>query len=291
MDRKIHDVYDVILKIIIIVYQEAFLSYIGIDEKIKDLLKTEFVALEGKKYYLDFLCRLEDDTLCHIEFQFPRAKPKDLDRFFYYNIIAEVRYSTLTETIIINFTSKKIIEKIRHIGKSKCFKPKQIYLGDINFNAYWRKINMKVKHNVKLTNFEEITLLLTCLIPECKNKAEILERISKMLKNETLFDENRFEYIQAIIKLEIKKFLPKEEKNKLIGEIDMSPQAEKIITQAINEVNKKSLYEAKQEGIDEGMEKGIEKGIEIVAKNLKDVLSDEEISKRTGFPLRRIKEL
>lgn len=35
MDRKIHDVYDVILKIIIIVYQEAFLSYMELMKKLK----------------------------------------------------------------------------------------------------------------------------------------------------------------------------------------------------------------------------------------------------------------
>ncbi len=182
MVQEIHDIYDVILKIIIIVYNVTFLNYIGIEKNIKKILKTEFVTVNGKKYYLDFLCQLEDDTLCHIEFQFPKAQPNDLERFFNYNITAEVRHGHLTETTILNFTSKKIKDTIRHIGKSKCFKPKQVYLGDIDFRSYWRNINMKAEQNVKLTGFEEITLLLTSLMPECKNKAKMLYRISKLLK-------------------------------------------------------------------------------------------------------------
>lgn len=54
---------------------------------------------------------------------------------------------------------------------------------------------MKAEQNVKLTGFEEITLLLTCFIPECKNKAKMLNKIWKLLKNKNLFDESKFEYI------------------------------------------------------------------------------------------------
>ena len=116
--RDIHDIYDVILKIIAAAYGETFLRYIGIDEKLRKNLSVELTTLKGPKLYVDFLCELNDDTLCHIEFQYPNAKTKDLDRFFNYNITSQVRYQKLTETYILNFTGRKIEEKIKAIGKT-----------------------------------------------------------------------------------------------------------------------------------------------------------------------------
>ena len=283
MNREIHDIYDVILKIIVIVYGEVFLNFIGIDKKIRKILKTEFVTVNGTKYFLDFLCLFDDGTLGHIEFQFPKARPIDLDRFFDYNIVAQVRHGSLAETIVINFTSRSVQEKIRRIGESKCFNPKYVYLGDIDFDEYWRNINIKVKSNLKLTGFEEIALLLTCLIPECNNKANMLEKIYKLLKNKELFDKTKFEYIQVIIQLEIENLISKDEQERIIGGREMTPQVEKIISQAIIESNRKSLHEAKLDGIEEGREE--------VARNLKGIIDDVEISRCTGLTVERIRQL
>lgn len=295
MNREIHDIYDIILKIIIEIYKTIFLNFIGIDKEIEKVLKTEFVTVNGNKYYLDFLCKLKNDVLCHIEFQFPKVKPKDLDRFFNYNIVAQVRHESLTETIVINFTSEKTAMKLRRIGESKCFNPKHIYLGDIDFKGYWRNINKKVESNLKLTAFEEIALLITCLIPECKNKFKMLDKILKFINNADLFDELRFDCIQAIIKLEFENLISKDEQEKIEGEIDMTPQAEMIITKAIDEAHRKSVYEARLDGIEEGLEQGLEQGrnnaMEDMARNLKDVLDDEDISRRTGLSLERVREL
>lgn len=74
MDREIHDVFDVILKIIIAVYGTVFLSFMGIDGEIEEVLSVEITTLAGTKLYSDFLCSLKDGTLCHIEFQYPHAE-------------------------------------------------------------------------------------------------------------------------------------------------------------------------------------------------------------------------
>lgn len=279
------------MKIIIEIYKTIFLNFIGIDKEIEKVLKTEFVTVNGDKYYLDFLCELKNGVLGHIEFQFPKVKPTDLDRFFNYNIVAQVRHGSLTETIVINFTSEKTAMKSRRIGESKCFNPKHIYLGDIDFEGYWRNINKKVESNLKLTAFEEIALMITCLIPECKNKFKMLDKISKFINNTELFDESRFEYIQAIIKLEIENLISKDEQENIEGEIDMTPQAEKIITRAIDEVHRKSVHEARLDGIEEGLEQGRNNAMEDMARNLKDVLDDEDISMCTGLSLERVSEL
>ena len=290
MKRRIHDIYDIIMKLIIIIYGTIFLKFIGIDEVIKEILNTEFISHTGSKYYPDFLCRLKNGKLCHIEFQFPKARPVDLDRFFKYNIGAEAFYDTTTETSIVNFTSaKKILKRV--IDESKTFHPKHIFLGEIDFDDYWQKINIKSEHNIKLTAFEEIALLVMCLLPDCKNKADILGNIAKLLKNKSLFEKRRYEYIEAIIKLEINNLISKKERKKIMEENKMSPQAETLIVNTIREVNRKTLHEAEEKGIEKGEEKGREKALEEVARNLKNNMDDEEISKLTGLSLKKIKEL
>ena len=303
MDFKIHDIYDVILKIIILVYGVIFLEYVGIDKKIKKVLKTEFTRMDGSKVYLDFLCLLEDDTLCHIEFQFPKARPVDLDRFFDYNITAQVRHGSLTETLVINFTSSKNAIKPRQIGESKSFHPKHFYLGDIDFKEYWRKINIKAESNLKLNGFEEISLMLMCLLPECKIKAKILDKISKLLKKEELFDNTRLDYIQSVIRLEIDNLISEDEKNKIKEEIDVGPEAAQLIVDVIGEVNRKILYEREQKGREDGKAEGLAEGLaegkaegkveamKEMAVNLSDVLSVEEIAERTGLTVEKVKKL
>lgn len=158
---------------------------------------------------------------------------------------------------------------------------------------------MKSETNVKLTGFEEIVLMIASLVYGCKNRFEILDNVSILLKNEFMFDKSRFDIIKAVIKLEIENLLSKEEQDMIREEIDMTPKAEEIIVNAIREVNDKVLYEtevkAREEGIREGKKEGRDEGrikaLEEMARNLKDTFDDDEISQRTGLSLERVREL
>lgn len=263
------------------------MRYIGIEAKIEEVLGIEFTALNGKKFYLDFLCLLDDDTLCHIEFQFPNAKPQDDERFFNYNILAQARHQKIADTIVVNFTSCKRKKQFIKIGKTKYFKPKEFYIGDIDFEDYIRNINMKVNSKMKLTSFEEITLLLECLVPEFENKLDILKRISEIIKNKELFDEKRYEFVKAIIELEIENFLTLDEQEKIEEGIKMTPKAVDVIKKAINEVNWKVLAETEQKGIDIGESNAMKK----VAKEFREKIGLEELSVFTGLSIDEIKKL
>ena len=287
MNRDIHDIYDVILKIIATVYGTVFLKYIGIEKDIEEILNIELTTITGSKLYLDFLCRLNDDTLCHIEFQFPKADLTDANRFFNYNITAQVRYQKLTETTIINFTQQKINDKPVKIGETKCFYPNQVYLGDLDFKKYLENIKIKVKSNKQLSHFDEITLMLMSIIPEFENKFEMLKKISNLFKNENLYNEEKLEFIQAIIKLEIENLLTAEEQKEIKEDIKMSPHAESIIKQAINEVNWKVLAETEEKGI----EKGKKDTMKSVAKQFKNQIDIQELSKFTGISIEEIEKL
>lgn len=295
MIRKIHSVYDVILKIIVLIYKTSFLNYIGIEKEIKANLSVEFVTLTGKKYILDFLCLLNDDTLCHIEFQYPSATPGDLKRFFDYNILSQTKHQKLTETLVFNFTSGKKKDSFINIGKSKSFHPEYFHLGDADFKTHLKNINIKSKSNTKLTEFEEITLMLICLCPEWENKFETLQNTCKLLKKKELFDAKKLEYIKGIIKLEIENLLTKREQKQMKEEIQMTPEAESLFKQVINEVHQKELLETREdaliEGRIEGRNEGRNEAIREIAKEFKDLIDIETLSEKTGLSIEEIEKL
>lgn len=295
MARKIHKIYDILMKIIILIYDMEFLKYIGMEQPIAEILQTEMTSLGGKTRVLDFLCKLEDDTLCNIEFQFPVARLDDLKRFFDYNIMAQIRNDSLTETVIINFTTSASGEKQTNIGITKSFQPIQIYLGDINYDERLEKINNKEQTNQKLTSSEEIDLMLMCLVVDTTNKTGKLRNICKILKNEEIFKKDRLDVVKSIIKLEIDNLITDDENEKFKEGIKMTPEAEQIINQAVNQVNRKYEILAREEGIKEGKIEGIKEGkaegIMEVAKNLKEIHTPQEISKLTGLSVEEIEKL
>ena len=299
MDLKVHDIYDVILKLLAVVYGSIFLRYIGCEEEIEKIYNVEITTLKGKKMYLDFLCLLTDNTLRHVEFEYPKANDEDLERFHNYNITAQVRYQMLTDTDVVSFTKSPQKETPKKIGKSKSFHPHYFYIGDIDFEKIFEKINIKAESNRKLTNFEEITLLLRCLEYNFKDKVETLNFITKLLKKEEIFDESKFEFIETIVKLEIDNLLTESERKEIKEEIKVTPQAQETIMQVIHEVNQKVLAETEEEGIKKGIKKGIKRGIKRgkketqleIAQKLKKTMNDEQISEITGLSLEKIQNL
>ena len=75
----------------------------------------------------------------------------------------------------------------------------------------------------------------------------------------------------------------------------MNPEVEKLISQVIGEVHRKSLHEARldarEEGRKLGRKLGRKEGKEEVAKNLRGVMDDEVISRVSGLSLERVKQL
>ena len=75
----------------------------------------------------------------------------------------------------------------------------------------------------------------------------------------------------------------------------MTPQAQSVVLQAINEVNTKVLAEnsqkAKADGIKEGIKEGKADGIEEIVKSLRDDVDLELLSKKSGLTIDEIKKL
>lgn len=307
MERKIHTIFDVILKLIMVTYSNDFLKLTGENRCIKKILKTEIVTKKGRKLYLDFLCQLEDNQLLNIEFQFTGPDGADLERFFDYNIFTQVEYDELCETQLISFKTIASGQKSRRIGKTKSIHPRIFYLGDIDFLKKINTIENKVENNIKLTNIDEIMLMLMCLLPKYKNKQEILEKICKIHKKQKLFDKSKIDVFDAVIGLEIKNFVEINEQKRLLGELNMTPESKEMIKQAIQEAVKKNIQleeqqifnkgkiegkkEGKKEGKIEGKIEGKKEQSIKIAKKLKKYHTPEEIQKITGLTLTTILKL
>lgn len=277
MNREIHKIYDFVLKIIMIVYGIDFLKYIGEERKISKILKTELIALKGDIKHVDFLCELEDGTLCHVEFQFPVAYLDDLKRFYGYNILIEMTYNfNIADTIIVNFTQSTNGVKKYNRGSSKEFKPKQIYLGDTDYLEILENIKSKVDTNIKLTSKEEIDLMLMSLLPKYTDKTTMFKEIINIIKKEELFNKDRIKFIKYMIQTEIKNLISVENQKQFEGELKMSINIEELFTKTLDEIVKE------HEDIVRAEEK------EKIAKKLKNTLTPEEISKITGLSLKTI---
>lgn len=169
--RGIHDKYDVIMLLIILVWSDSFLEFMGIDLKINKVLSTKHSTHYGERRLMDFIFRGMDCKIYNLEFDFPRVTHKRMSRYFFYNILAETIFKGIVESIIINFTRKTNNSSlVYHSGFSKSFHPRQFYIGDCDFRKHFRNIKKKVKsynqtNNItKLTPLEELALLLQSVV-------------------------------------------------------------------------------------------------------------------------------
>ena len=154
--------------------------------------------------------------------------------------------------------------------------------------ANGENVNKDKELNIQLTYKEELHLLIMCLIPKYKNKTELLIEISDVLKNEKSFREEKFQIIKAIINLEIKNLIPKEEQKFFEGDENMNEELGEIMIQAAKEVNKKYEQRALEKAKEEGIKEGKEEGLKEIAKKLKEIHTPEEISKITGLTLQTV---
>ncbi|MEE1128719.1 MAG: hypothetical protein UHW99_01925 [Methanobrevibacter sp.] len=116
---------------------------------------------------------------------------------------------------------------------------------------------------------------------------------------------------KQLIQLEIEKFVPENEQKEFKKEIDMTPETEALFREVFEHTEKKwaqlekdeARKEGRKEGIEEGKKEGIKEGIKEgrkegrkegikeVAKNLKNIMTDLEISEITGLSISEIEKL
>nr|WP_295001863.1 hypothetical protein [uncultured Methanobrevibacter sp.] len=134
-------------------------------------------------------------------------------------------------------------------------------------------------------------MLLMSLAPKYDDKSKLLKSVVGLLKNKNIFHEEKINIIQSLIQIEIDNFLNEDERKEFEGDIEMTSETEEIMMRAAREVRRKSEQQAIEDAEERGWDEGREEGKKEVAKNLKGLLSPEEISKITGLSLSTIRLL
>ena len=149
-------------------------------------------------------------------------------------------------------------------------------------------IENKVENSVNLTNIDEISLMLMCLVPKYKNKQQILEKICTICKNERLFNKTKTGIFKAVIGIEIENFVnEKSKQEKLLGELNMTPEQEEMMYEAIDQAVKKSIQLERERQYNSGKKEGKKE----IAKKLKGEMAPEKIAKITGLTVTSILKL
>ena len=131
-------------------------------------------------------------------------------------------------------------------------------------------------------------MLVMSLAPKYTNKSKLLKSVVGLLKNKSIFHEEKINIIQSLIQIEIDNFLNEGERKEFEGDIEMTSETEEIIMRAAREVRRKSEQQAIEDAEKRGWDEGRDEGKKEVAKNLKGLLSPEEISKITGLTVSTI---
>ena len=279
MARKVYKIYDIMLKLLVLIYGDYFLKFLNLDENIKQILNIEFTNIKGESFYLDFLCLLKNNELRHIEFQKKKPDSDDYTRFRKYAIAAEAYYGQNTRTLIVRYCKTKNEKKTIGFKKGLILILDYFYLGGVDFEDVIEKINIKVatykKSNVitKISPLEEISLLVMCLVDEVQDIKVNLKKIYDITQFGDLFDKERFHLFKFLLNLELENLISKgeimelkQEFNKdLMEDVVMSPQVIDEFKKAMQEIDEKEIQiieeKARNKGIEEGREQGKIEGI------------------------------
>lgn len=296
----IHNRYDKVQKIALILFIEALLIAMGDTRKVVRFHPTELIIPTFQTKLMDGVVELDDETLLNIEFQTGDLTEEFLLRCAQYAVNLRVVSGKHVETKIISTGTRVSSEEIAKISEKFQFEPEIFFYSEFDGLEKLINIKNKIKNNEKLTEIDHYNLIFIPLMGNV-NKIEAAFEVFKIVNDDKLFtkkeqsDIKRGQYVIAnIIAGDDRKLY--EKFMRVIKMLTMFVSyMEEHEDEILDELKEYYMEEGKKEGMKKGMKKGEKKGIDEtsvkIAENLKEVLSDEEISKRTGIPIEEVHNL
>lgn len=280
----IHNKFDMLQKLALIEFAQAMLIAMGDTRKVVRFYPTELIIPTFQGKLMDGVLELDDGTLMNIEFQTGDLTEEFLLRCAQYAINLRVISGRHVETNIFSTGSRYKSKHSVKISENFIFKPKVFFYSEFDGLEKLINIKNKVKNNVELTNDDHYNLIFIPLMGNVDN-VKVAFEVFGIVNNEKLFSKEsqikikQCQYIVADIIADgnIKLF------EEFMGLIIVSP----LFSEYLENVEREII-----EGIEQkARDKGYGKGLEDVARNLKDVLSDEQIAEKTGLTLEKVKQL
>lgn len=265
---------DIILKATAEAFRGQTLEAIGLDvPPIVDMLPTVLPTAEVKEERVDFLFRLADETLLHLEFQTSPATRNDLHRFAGYDLKLLDRYWRTIRTVVIYSGRVKEAQDGFECG-SLVYKVKNVHLNRLDGEEKYRHLSQKIESGEELSKSEVVQLIFLPLMKHEESEGEMALKAAALAKK--IRDDKQNLVFAAIIALS-DKYMADAQKKRLLEVIAMTQ-----IEQWIKE-------EGRKEGRIEGRIEGkIEAKIETARAALKKGFSPEDVAEITGLPLNEV---
>ena len=266
---RVHNRYDKLQKMALILFAQAMLLAMGDKRKVVRFYPTELIIPTFRQKLMDGVLELEDGTLLNIEFQTGDIDENFLLRCSQYAINLRIISGRHVETKIISTGLKIKSEKIALISKTFQFEPEIFFYSELDGLEKLINIKNKIENkDVDRVNaaFEVIDIVNNWELFDKHEREQLKECQYIMADIVADRDDELFETFMGRMNM-LTLFAGYVEKHK--DELD------EIVFNAYKEKNGKDF----EEMIVEKHRKEIkeENSIEI-ARNLKDICSDEEIS-------------
>ena len=303
---------DTLQKLSLIAFSQAMLIVMDDSRKVVGFYPTELIIPTFRRKLMDGVLELEDGTLLDVEFHTGNLTEKVLLKSAQYAVNLRVISEKQVETRIISTGSKDKSKTKVLISDTFSFKPELFFYSEMDGMEKLINIKNKINNGERLTSVDCYDLVF---IPFMGNVDEIESafEVFEIANNAELFSEDKqieikqCQYIVAnivaddndellnkfwrIIKMN-NDFLIRYE-NDLIDRTtkevtqQVTQQVTEQVTQQVTEQVTQQVTEQVTQQVTEQVTEDVRKTI---AKNLKDMHSDEEIAKITGLSLEEVKK-
>lgn len=248
-------------------FGEDLLPYLGIREKIKGVVPTEYIRLEARRLEEDFNFEMEDGSYCHLEFESDRITTDDLRRFREYEAYLGMVCRAPVQTVVICSANVKRPKTELRNGES-VYRIRTLYLKEKNGDRILELLEKRERKGKRLGKKRLFPMLLT---PLMAGESPIVERICRgvelLRSSQADVDKETRKKMETILYALAVKLLDAGELEKVKEKIGMTLLGEMLVADGME----KGMQLGREEG-------GIMKLISMIRRKLEKGLAPEEIA-------------
>ena len=288
---------DTLQKLSLIAFAQAILAVMGDTRQVVGFYPTELIIPTFRKRFMDGVLELDDGTLLNIEFQSGNLTEKFLLRCAQYAINLRVISGKCVETNIFSTGLRVKSKTIAFISRFFRFRPKLFFYSELDGSERLINVKNKIDNHEKLTLMDRYNLVFIPLMGNV-DTVKVAFEVFKIANNKMLFTEDQQEEIKKCQYIVAQ--IIAEDDDELLNEfweiIHMNNDFLARYEKDLIHKNTKRVTEHVTKTVTEQVTKTVTKTVtdnvtRKIAKNLKDILPDVEIAKRTGLPIQEVQKL
>ena len=288
---------DTLQKLSLIAFAQAILAVMGDTRQVVGFYPTELIIPTFRKRFMDGVLELDDGTLLNIEFQSGNLTEKFLLRCAQYAINLRVISGKCVETNIFSTGLRVKSKTIAFISRFFRFMPKLFFYSELDGSERLINVKNKIGNHEKLTLMDRYNLVFIPLMGNV-DRVKVAFEVFKIANNKMLFTEDQQEEIKKCQYIVAQ--IIAEDDDELLNEfweiIHMNNDFLARYEKDLIDKNTKRVTEQVTKTVTEQVTKTVTKTVtdnvtRKIAKNLKDILPDVEIAKRTGLPIQEVQKL